>query len=134
VSFKVGDKVRKIVSDNLDGTNRFSVGDIKTVVDIDECNWVVVEGFNGGNNPDRLELVEEAVISDSALDVQIGGDHYKLLKIQPMQYALENNLNYAQANSIKYITRYKNKHGIEDLKKAIHCIELLIEHEEKSVD
>ena len=46
-----------------------------------------------------------------------------------MKYALENELNYAQSNAIKYITRYKDKNGIEDLKKAIHCIELLIQHE-----
>ena len=65
----------------------------------------------------------------SAFDKQISGNHYKSLKIQPMQYALENNLNYGQANAIKYITRYKSKNGLEDLKKAIHCIELLIDHE-----
>ena len=60
---------------------------------------------------------------------QIGGNHYAKLKIQPMQYALENGLNYAQASVIKYVTRYQDKNGIEDLRKAIHCIELLIEWE-----
>lgn len=62
---------------------------------------------------------------------QVAGNHYTRLKIQPMEYCLANNLNYAQANAIKYVTRYKNKGGVEDLKKAIHCIELLIEFEEK---
>ena len=70
----------------------------------------------------------------SASDKQIGGNHYSKLKIQPMQYSLANNLNYAQANAIKYITRYKDKNGIEDLKKAIHCIELLIEFELEGLD
>lgn len=65
----------------------------------------------------------------SAFEKQVSGNHYKSLKIQPMQYALENNLNYGQANAVKYITRYKAKGGLEDLKKAIHCIELLIDHE-----
>ena len=64
-----------------------------------------------------------------ATDRQVGGNHYASLAIQPMEYALKNDLNYAQANSIEYITRYKSKGGIEDLRKAIHCIELLIEHE-----
>lgn len=68
-----------------------------------------------------------------ASETQIAGNHYSKLKIQPMRYALENELNYGQANAVKYITRYKDKNGIEDLKKAIHCIELLIEFEE-SVD
>lgn len=67
--------------------------------------------------------------ANSAFDKQEGGSHYKDLKIQPMEYALANNLNYAQANSIKYITRYKAKNGLEDLKKAIHCLELLISYE-----
>lgn len=62
---------------------------------------------------------------------QVAGDHYTRLKIQPMEYCLANSLNYAQSNAIKYITRYQHKNGIEDLKKAIHCIELLIEFEEK---
>ncbi len=70
----------------------------------------------------------------SAYDKQEGGSHYKTLAIQPMEYALKNNLNYAQANAIKYITRYKSKGGVEDLQKAIHCIELLIEHEIPSVE
>lgn len=66
----------------------------------------------------------------SALDRQIGGSHYKGLKIQPMEYSLANNLNAAQHTIIKYTTRYKDKGGIEDLRKAIHTLELLIEHEE----
>jgi hypothetical protein len=71
---------------------------------------------------------EEADLKAS--ETQIAGNHYSKLRIQPMRYALENELNYGQANAVKYITRYKDKNGIEDLKKAIHCIELLIEFEE----
>jgi len=67
----------------------------------------------------------------SASETQVAGNHYSKLKIQPMEYCLQNDLNYGQSNAIKYITRYKDKNGIEDLKKAIHCIELLIEFEEK---
>tara|TARA_R110000851_G_scaffold280929_1_gene434308 strand:+ start:877 stop:1332 length:456 start_codon:yes stop_codon:yes gene_type:complete len=84
---------------------------------------------------DRVEMAksingfeEEKV---SASETQVAGNHYSKLKIQPMEYCLQNDLNYGQSNAIKYITRYKDKNGIEDLKKAIHCIELLIEFEEK---
>lgn len=76
----------------------------------------------------------EVVTVEKASEKQIAGNHYKKLKIQPMQYNLANNMNYAQANAIKYITRYKDKNGIEDLKKAIHCLELLIEFETQSVE
>ena len=67
----------------------------------------------------------------SSMVKQVGGSHYKKYKIQPVEYAMANNLNYCQANSIKYITRYKDKGGIEDLHKAIHNLEILIELEEK---
>lgn len=43
---------------------------------------------------------------------------------------MANSLNYCQANAVKYITRYKDKGGIEDLRKAIHNLEILIELEE----
>jgi hypothetical protein len=70
--------------------------------------------------------------NNSAFGRQIAGNHYSKLKIQPMEYNLANKLNYGQANAIKYVTRYKDKNGIEDLKKAIHCIQLLIEFEESN--
>lgn len=67
----------------------------------------------------------------SSLDTQVGGGHYKKYKIQPVEYAMANNLSYCQANAVKYVTRYRDKGGIEDLRKAIHNIEILIELEEK---
>ena len=67
-----------------------------------------------------------------AIDKQIGGNHYKKYSVQPVEYAMANNLNYCQANAVKYVTRYKDKGGVEDLRKAIHNIELLIELEEKA--
>lgn len=67
-------------------------------------------------------------ITKSAFDKQHAGSHYKGMKIQPMEFALANNLNYGQANAIKYICRYEHKNGEEDLDKAIHCLELLREY------
>jgi len=78
----------------------------------------------------RARIVKIEGEEKGAFGKQIAGNHYSKLKIQPMQYSLANDLNYGQANAIKYITRYKDKNGIEDLKKAIHCIELLIDFEE----
>lgn len=63
-------------------------------------------------------------------DKQVGGSHYKV-GIQPIEYILANNLGMCEGNVIKYVTRWKNKGGIEDLKKAIHYLELLIEHTQK---
>lgn len=65
----------------------------------------------------------------SALDKQIGGDHYRKLKIQPMQYSMANGLDPCQHTIIKYVTRFRDKGGIADLEKAKHTIDLLIELE-----
>ena len=73
------------------------------------------------------QYAEIEKVRQSAWQKQEGGSHYKNLKIQPMQYALENKLDYAQANVVKYVTRHKDKNGKEDLLKAIHNIELMIE-------
>lgn len=64
----------------------------------------------------------------SQWDLQVGGDHYKSMKIQPAKFALENKLDYCQANAIKYICRHESKNGKQDLEKAKHYIDLLIEH------
>ena len=53
--------------------------------------------------------------------------HYQELKIQPVTYAMMNNLGFAEGNVVKYISRYKKKGGLQDLRKARHYIELLIQ-------
>lgn len=63
----------------------------------------------------------------SALDVQEGGNHYKSLGIQPVEYIEKNQLDYFQGNVIKYITRHKAKNGAEDVKKAAHYCQLILE-------
>lgn len=62
-----------------------------------------------------------------ALDNQIGGNHYKLNAIQPIQYTVANAMGPCEMNIIKYITRFQHKNGVEDLKKARHYIELHLE-------
>lgn len=67
----------------------------------------------------------------SALNEQVGGEHYKLA-IQPVEYIHANNIGYFEGCVIKYITRWRSKGGIQDLDKAIHYIELLKELENKN--
>jgi hypothetical protein len=67
----------------------------------------------------------------SALDVQVAGNHYKDLAIQPVEYIHANGIGYFEGNVIKYVSRWKVKNGIKDLEKAKHYIELLIELEGK---
>jgi len=59
-------------------------------------------------------------------DKQIGGSHYKDFPIQPYEFISKNNLSFFQGNVVKYVCRYLNKNGIEDLKKIIHYCQLEI--------
>jgi len=60
------------------------------------------------------------------LKKQCGGSHYKNFKIQPIEFIVKNNFNFIEGNVIKYISRYKNKGGNEDLLKIKHYIDLLL--------
>lgn len=57
---------------------------------------------------------------------QVGGDHYSKYTIQPIEFILKNNLSYLQGNVLKYILRYKDKNGKQDLEKAMHYLEMMI--------
>jgi hypothetical protein len=59
---------------------------------------------------------------------QIGGSHYKNFTIQPYEFITKNNLSFFQGNVVKYVCRYLNKNGIEDLQKIIHYCELEIKY------
>jgi hypothetical protein len=81
-----------------------------TVKDIEEY----MAGLSGGN----------------ANAKQVSGKHYKDKEIQPWDYIYANNLGYFEGNCIKYVSRWRDKGGTADLKKAIHYLEKLIELEE----
>lgn len=66
-----------------------------------------------------------------SLKVQVGGSHYKELPIQPVEYIFMNGIGYFEGNVIKYVSRWRAKGGLADLKKAKHYLEMLIEYEEK---
>jgi hypothetical protein len=65
----------------------------------------------------------------SALDVQVGGSHYKDMKIQPAQFILANKIGWGEGCAIGYLSRWRQKGGIDDLRKAKHSIDLVIEEE-----
>jgi hypothetical protein len=66
-----------------------------------------------------------------AMSEQIGGSHYKDYRIQPVQFFHDNNVPFIEASVCKYVLRWRNKNGIEDLKKARHYLDMLIEMEER---
>jgi hypothetical protein len=69
-------------------------------------------------------IVEDAF--DVAKQRQEGGDHYRSLPLQPIEFILKNELGFCEGNVVKYVSRWQSKGGIEDLRKARHYIDLLI--------
>lgn len=69
----------------------------------------------------------DKVSGKAPLERQVGGDHYKNLSIQPIEYVMANGMDYCEANIVKYITRHHAKGGAEDVRKVIHYAELLLQ-------
>jgi hypothetical protein len=67
-------------------------------------------------------------------EYQVGGSHYLESDIQPIDYILANKMPFIEGNVVKYVTRWRHKGGIEDLRKAKHYLEILIEKENESFD
>jgi hypothetical protein len=65
----------------------------------------------------------------NTLKKQIGGKHYKNMKIQVVEFCHKNGIGYLEGNVIKYVCRYRQKGGLKDLEKAKHYIEILLEFE-----
>lgn len=82
--------------------------------------WVGAELYKDGT------LV---VVPEKATDKQVGGSHYRKYGIQPVEFCVANNLGFLAGNVVKYVTRYKDKNGAEDIRKAIHYLELILEFE-----
>jgi hypothetical protein len=70
----------------------------------------------------------------SANDTQISGNHYKGKPLQVWDFVAANNLGYFEGNIVKYVSRWKDKGGVDDLRKAKHYIEKLIELETQVKD
>jgi hypothetical protein len=65
----------------------------------------------------------------SALDTQVAGSHYKDMVIQPVEFITRNNIGFLPGCVIKRVCRYKSKAGAQDLRKAIHELQLMLELE-----
>lgn len=88
-----------------------------------ERGWTVTTQSDG-------TLVGSVGKTSTPLDTQVGGDHYKKFKIQPVEFIHANNLPFIEGNIVKYIVRWREKNGLKDLEKVKHYVDLLIELEQ----
>lgn len=84
---------------------------------------------NMTNGLKQGEYLKEIVTR--ANEQQVGGAHYAVKAIQPWDFIIANNIGYLEGNVIKYVSRWKDKGGVEDLKKAQHYLQKLIETHDK---
>ena len=68
----------------------------------------------------------------SAFEGQVGGDHYRGMAIQPAEFIHRNGIGFIEGLAIRYLCRWRKKGGLEDLRKAKHCIDLLIDMESET--
>lgn len=64
-----------------------------------------------------------------ALANQVGGSHYKDMKIQPVEFIVANGLSFLEGNAVKYVCRHRVKNGKQDIEKAIHYLQMILETE-----
>jgi hypothetical protein len=110
--------------------------DARNVTDAEKSYWSAVAGasdepplqmhpYSGVNT----HQYEDTAPTATPLDEQIGGDHYKTMPIQPVEYIHANNIPFIEGCVIKYVSRWRSKGGIPDLEKARHFLDMLIELE-----
>jgi hypothetical protein len=113
---------------------------IKSMIDRAELERVWQEAIDEKQMAEAYEEYQKAeesnadpekalrlLLDKQPLDHQVGGDHYKRFKIQPIEFCYENNIPFAEGNAIKYICRWRFKDGVKDLEKAKHILEMLIQ-------
>lgn len=93
--------------------------------------WLTPDNMFTRHKPDDLTGCKEVRVPSIdypkvANDMQVGGTHYRLT-IEPWDYISSNKLDFFEGNALKYLTRWKSKDGVKDLRKAIHYLEKIIE-------
>jgi hypothetical protein len=88
----------------------------------------VMDKVHREKKSDKVEISSLCVEDKSSFETQVGGDHYQKYAIQPTEFFERNRFSYMQASAMKYLVRFKDKgKPIEDLQKAKHYIDMLIE-------
>lgn len=119
------------VADGVEVQLRYRQGGVLLTEHAPHCDW---QHYGAHSDIVGYHVIEPPVKENPAnpLAVQVAGDHYKKLKIQPIEFIHANGIPFAEGSVIKYVTRWRDKGGIKDLEKARHFLDLLIDLERKA--
>lgn len=95
---------------------------------------VQVSIYDGGHSPEAKPEPKTQPAQERANDRQVAGTHYKTHRYETWDVILDWNLGYLDGNAVKYLSRWRLKGGVQDLKKARHYIDKLIEITETPKD
>ena len=87
--------------------------------------------FTDTMSKEEFEYIQQGQVRKDPLNIQVGGSHYKTMRIQPLEFCVANKLGPCESAIVKYISRWREKGGYEDLRKIKHYVDLLIELDEK---
>lgn len=89
------------------------------------------DGYTWSTDDQYIGVLINDVLKKS---VQVGGTHYEKMAIQPWEVIQRGDLDFFEGNVVKYVMRYRDKNGLEDLQKARHYLDYLIEREKKNAE
>lgn len=125
-------------------TKRVSITDLRNIIDalrirIDNINndrQKILDAYNiecarARELDKRLYQLQQIKEPSSANSTQVGGNHYKKDQIQPWDFINGNKLNYMEGSVVRYISRWRKDGGVQDLEKAAHYVQKMIEDEKK---
>ena len=87
--------------------------------------------FTDTMSEEEVKYMHQGQVREDPLHIQVGGSHYKTMRIQPLEFCVANKLGPCESAIVKYISRWREKGGYEDLRKIKHYVDLLIELDEK---
>ena len=87
----------------------------------------IIASYSNGHTIAHPQSQNPTSPKSPASTEQVGGDHYRKYAIQPIDFITANKLDFCEGNVVKYVTRWRDKGGVEDLRKARHYLNLLIE-------
>ena len=87
--------------------------------------------FTDTMSKEEFEYIKQGQVREDPLNIQVGGSHYKTMRIQPLEFCVANKLGPCESAIVKYISRWREKGGYEDLRKIKHYVDLLMELDEK---